>query len=309
MIGFIRIFSFILIVFGLGSILSLSIKDIMKELTIVFQGKEPLKNRILLQQGKKKKNKALTLIEDSKNILRLNGKEEEFPKICMLSLAFSFIGMLLGIVLSNYFIVPVLGVGMCIVPFVYIIFLGVRLKKQQNEELETALSVITSSYVRSENIVIAIKENKEYINQPVKEVFDQFILQVDLVNPDIKTLLHDMKSKIDNTVFHEWCDAIIACQDDGALKSTLLPIVKKLSNIRTVSVRLDAMLYAPVKEYITMVVLLVANVPLMYLINRTWFEILIYETVGKLILAICAAIIFISSINVIRITRPIEYKR
>lgn len=309
MSGLLRMISFLLILFGIFYGLQINVMEFMQELTKPFNRKTKLKDRILYAQGRKKKNTLYLLIEDTGNILKLNGKEEAFPKVCVLSIMLALAGILFGFTINNYFIAPVLGLGMCTIPFIYIKYLGIRLKKQQNEELETALSIITSSYIRCEDIVTAIDENKEYINPPVKQVFDQFVLEADLINSDIKKLLFSMREKIDNTVFKEWCDAIISCQDDGALKSTLLPIVKKLSNIRLVSVRLDALLYAPVKEYITMVLLLILNVPLMYFINRTWFEILIYNIAGKLVLTLCAGIIFISAINVVKISRPIEYKR
>ncbi len=309
MTGLFRLLAFVLFVLGIFFILKLDVIEFMQELSKPFSRKEKLKDRILLAQGKLKKNTFYLLIEDTRNILKLNGKEEDFPKVCVFSVVLALTGLLLGFTLSNYFIVPVLCMGMCTIPFIYVKYLGIRLKKQQNEELETALSIITSSYIRCENIVTAVEENKDYLNPPVKEVFDQFVLQANLVNPDIKKLLYQLKSKIDNTIFKEWCDAVMACQDDGALKSTLIPIVKKLSNIRLVSVRLDAMLYAPIKEFITMAMLIVLNVPLMYFLNRTWFEILIYHTMGKLVLAVCAAAIFISAINVIKIARPVEYKR
>ncbi|BCJ93547.1 hypothetical protein acsn021_11160 [Anaerocolumna cellulosilytica] len=309
MIGFMRILAFILYILGIFLLLKLEPLEVIQELSKLFDSKTHLKDRILLAQGRKKKNIFYLLIEETQNILKLNGKEQDFPKVCILSIVLAVVGLLFGFSISNYFIVPVLCMGMCTIPFVYIKFLGIRLKKQQTEELETALSIITSSYIRCENIVMAIEENKEYLNHPVKEVFDQFVLQANLVNPDIKKLLNNLKVQIDSTVFQEWCDAIIACQDDGALKSTLLPIVKKLSNIRLVSVRLDALLYAPVKEFISMAILLVGNVPLMYVINRTWFEILVYHTAGKLVLAISAAVIFVSGINVIKLSKPIEYKR
>lgn len=307
--GILRILSFALIVFGIFYLLKLNIAEVIQNLSAPFNTRDSLKDRILFIQGKKKKNNFYLLIEDTRNILKLNGKEDDFPRICVFSVILSIAGILIGFTISNYFIVPVLCAGLCTVPFIYIKYLGIRLKKQQNEELETALSIITSSYIRSENIVTAIVENKDYLNPPVKEVFDQFVLKANLVNPDIKVLLNNLKLQIDNTVFQEWCDAVIACQDDGALKSTLIPIVKKLSNIRLVSVRLDAMLYAPVKEFITMVLLIVMNVPLMFFINRTWFDILVFHMAGKFALALCAGVIFISTINVIRISRPVEYKR
>jgi tight adherence protein B len=301
--------AFVCILFGIFYALQINIMDFVQVLTQPLTKKVNLKDRILYAQGRKKKNYIYLLIEDTGNILKLNGKEQAFPRICALSVISAFIGVMFGLTLNNYFIAPVLGFGMCMIPFLYVKFLGIRLKKQQNEELETALSIITSSYIRSEDIVTAMEENKEYINPPVKQVFEQFTLEANLLSPDIKKLISGMKEKIDNTVFKEWCDAIMSCQEDSSLKSTLFPIVKKLSNIRLVSVRLDALLYAPVKEYISLVLLLALNIPLMYFLNRTWFEILLYSIPGKLVLTLCAAVIFISALQVVKISRPIEYKR
>ena len=39
-----------------------------------------------------------------------------------------------------------------------------------------------------------------------------------LSNPDITAAILDMKTKIDNEVFHEWCDSLILCQSDRSLK-------------------------------------------------------------------------------------------
>jgi tight adherence protein B len=309
MILFLRLMAFLLILLGSIFVLKIDVIEFLNDLSGLFTDRKKLKARILIAKGKKKKSAFYLLIEDTKAILKLNGKEEIYPRICILSIALAIAGALLGFTISNYFIVPILCMGMCILPFVYIKYLGIRLKKLQNEELETALSIITSSYIRSEDILTAVEENKDYINPPVKEVFEQFVLEASLVDPDIKKLVHGMKHKIDNSIFHEWCDAIVACQDDGALKSTLTPIVKKCSNIRIVSVRLDSMLYAPMKEYITMVLLLVLNVPLMRFLNKSWFHILLFEIPGKIILAVCSMIILVSAIGVIKISKPIEYKR
>lgn len=37
-------------------------------------------------------------------------------------------------------------------------------------ELETALSVITTAYLRTEDIVTAVKENTAYLNPPVSSI-------------------------------------------------------------------------------------------------------------------------------------------
>ena len=148
-----------------------------------------------------------------------------------------------------------------------------------------------------------------YINPPVKEVFQQFVLEARLLNPDIKKLIRQMKKKVNNDIFQEWCDAVISCQDDGSLKSTLQPIVRKLSNVRVVTVELDNMLYAPVKDHVTMSMMVLANIPLMYFLNKDWYDILVHHMAGKIILAVNIGVIFLSSIAVIKISQPIKYKR
>lgn len=53
---------------------------------------------------------------------------------------------------------------------------------------------------------------------------------------------------MDNAVFHEWVDAVVACQEDYNLKNTLPSIVSKLSDMRVVSSELDLLIYEPVKN-------------------------------------------------------------
>ena len=43
--------------------------------------------------------------------------------------------------------------------------------KAISAELETALSIITTSYLRNEDIQTAVEENLEYLNPPVKNAF------------------------------------------------------------------------------------------------------------------------------------------
>lgn len=118
-----------------------------------------------------------------------------------------------------------------------------------------------------------------------------------------------MKPKIENEVFHEWCDAIAACQYDRSLKTTLTPIVSKLSDMRIVNADLEYLVSEPRKEFIIMAMMVAGNIPVMYFLNKSWYHTLMHTVVGQIILAVCAAAIFISAARVIRLTRPIEYRR
>lgn len=55
--------------------------------------------------------------------------------------------------------------------------------------------------------------------------------------------------------------------------------------------------------------MVVANIPLLYCINRDWYDALMNTTFGKVVLAICGVVIIITAIRMNKLTKPIEYKR
>ena len=169
--------------------------------------------------------------------------------------------------------------------------------------------IITSSYLRSESMITAVEENIHYLNPPVADVFRGFLAETNMISADVKQALSNMKPKLDNYVFREWVDAAIACQDDKSLKSTLTPIIGKLSDMRIVAAELDYLLYEPFKEFITMAFLLIGNIPLLYFLNKDWYDVLVNTGFGKGILAVCLLVLLISFAAVIRLTKPVEYKR
>jgi hypothetical protein len=115
-----------------------------------------------------------------------------------------------------------------------------------------------------------------------------------MINVNVKQALTDMKPKLNHYVFSEWVDAMIACQEDKTLKTTLSPIISKLSDMRIVSAELDYLMYEPLKEFITMALLLVANIPLIYFLNRDWYSVLVNTGICKGSLAICTLAILVS---------------
>lgn len=248
-------------------------------------------------------------IAEVQEILTITGRSSHFSLVCAASLLFFAAGASLAILMGNMFLVPVLAVGMMFIPFWYIRLTATHYKKNIAAELETALSIITTAYLRNEDILTAVEESVQYLNPPVRSVFAEFLTRVKLINPDIDTALHAMKPKIDNDVFREWCDAIAACQYDRGLKTTLTPIVSKLSDMRIVNAELEYLVFEPRKEFIIMALLVVGNVPVMYFLNKDWYHTLMHTAVGQAILAVCAAAIFISTAFVIKLTKPIEYRR
>jgi len=258
---------------------------------------------------RKKKSFLRREIEDAQAILKATGKEARFPVVCAVSLLLFAIGAAVAIVMSNFFLVPVMAVGMMFIPFWYIKLTAGHFKKDVAAELETALSIITTAYLRSEDFLTAVEENIGYLNQPVCSVFQSFLTRVKHVDPDMDAALAELRDSIDNEVFREWCEAVMACQYDRELKTTLTPIVSKLSDMRIVNGELENLVFGPRKEFITMAALVVLNIPLLRFINADWYDVLMHSIPGQIVLAICAGAIFISFAFVVKLTQPIEYRR
>lgn len=265
---------------------------------------------VIMEETKTKKVPYLKReILEVQDILEATGRENQFPLLCTVAIILFAVGAAVAVTMGNFYMVPVLACGFLLIPFWYIKLTAHSFKKDVSEELETALSIITTSYLRNEDILTAVEESVPYLNPPVQTVFLEFSSRIRLIDPNIENALKELKTKIHNDTFEEWCDALQECQIDRSLKTILTPIVAKLSDMRLINADLEYMVYEPRKEFITMVVLVVANIPLLYFLNKDWYESLMTSTIGQILLSITVAVIFFSAARVIKLTKPIEYRR
>ncbi len=295
---------------GFFFLLNLKLVEFTDQLfSFLLHKPKTLKEEINETTRRKKPNLLKREILEAQDVLSMTGRGNRFSLVCALSLGLFTLGGSLAILIGNFFLAPVMAVGFLFVPFWYVRLTASHYKNNVSAELETALSIITMAYLRNEDILTAVEENLNYLNPPVKTVFQDFVTQVKLINPDVEAVLKVLRGRIENDVFWEWCDAISDCQLDRSLKTTLTPIVNKMSDMRIVNAELELLVTEPRKEFITMVLLVLGNIPLMYFLNRSWYETLMFTPVGQLILAVTAALIFISTALVIKLTKPLEYRR
>lgn len=271
-------------------------------------GPKGIREEILEETRRKKKSYLRREMEEVQGILAATDREDTFPVLCTVSLLLFAAGAALSIVIGNFFLVPVAAAGFMFLPFWYIKLTASHFKRDVSAELETALSIITTAYLRSEDILTSVEENLEYLNPPVKNVFQDFVSRIRLIDPDLEEALESLKGKISNDVFEEWVDALKACLYDRSLKTTLTPVVAKLSDMRIVNAELEYLVYEPRKEFITMVVLVMGNIPLLYFLNQSWYDTLMHTIPGQVMLSITGIVIFVSAAYVVKLTKPIEYR-
>lgn len=241
-------------------------------------------------------------------LLKATGRANRFDNVKKFSLIGFAVGSVIALLIQNPFLVPIFGAAFAYIPVLYVRASAQAYKKNLAGELEGALSIITTSYLRTDDILKSVKENIAFINPPVKAHFEDFILESERINANTVSALNRLKLKIPNVIFHEWVNTLIRCQSDRSMKNTLTQTIQKFSVVRTVQAELETNIAEAKREAFMMMGMVVLNVPLLYVINRDWFETLVYTTAGKAALAVCALIIFFSLIRIMKLSKPIEYK-
>lgn len=299
----------VFLIIAIVCFLNLTPKQITEDLSSVISKKPNLRDRARsLRAGKKQKGLGAKF-EYLQSALKSCGKEGMLAFVCSSSLVLFAVGAVVAVLINNIFLIPALSVAFAMIPFIYVRNIINIYEKKTKEELETTLSIITTSYSRDGNIISAVRENLPYVKPPLKECFTAFIGDAMAVSSSVKQALYNLKKKVDDEIFREWIDTLILCQDNQEMKDTLQPIISKLTDVRIVNSELNTMLSSVRTEYYTMVGLVVGNIPLLYVLNKDWFQTLIFETPGKIVLGVCGMVIIITYFFMLKFTKPIEFKR
>lgn len=304
-----QVITSVLLVISIAILFGLTPEQITNDLMSIMRPNDTMRDKARNIRGNKKKHRLYRFLVNIKGALESTGKSKQFALVMCASVVLFALGIIVAILINNLFLMPVFAVAFALIPFFYITNTLSYYEKQTREELETALSIITTSYERCDDILQAVRENVRYIKPPLREVFMAFEGEALAVSSNIKRALYSLREKVDNDIFREWVDTLILCQDDRTLKDTLHPVVQKLADVRIVNSELSTMLASARNEYWMMVALVIGNVPLLYLLNKDWFNTLLFTTAGKAVCGLCGIVILITALFMKKFTKPIEYKR
>ena len=300
---------FLLSVIATAVLLGLTPETITEDIMRFASPKQTLREKVLVSKGKKRSRKLTVELNRIRDALNSTGKGSQFTVACAASLLGIIGGCVAAVAINNYFLIPAFAFAFALIPFGFAKRTINYYDKHIQEELETALSIITTSYVRNDDIVTAVEENVQYLKPPVKDIFAGFVAENRMITSNIKQSIKHLKERVNNGIFAEWCDTLIACQEDRTLKDTLMPIVAKLTDVRIANSEIKGVLSAARIEYFMMAGMLVANIPLLYFLNKDWYSALMNTVPGKIVLAVSALAIVITALFMFKWTKPVEYRK
>lgn len=208
-----------------------------------------LKGRVQLLNTGERENFISKSYTTMAAILTKTGESSRIRQMKVVSAICGAGGVLASLYLGSYMLVPILGIGFALLPVWLIKFKAYRYNMNMMSELAVVLSMLTNSYIRSENIVKAVAENLEYMNEPVRSTFEWFVSTCNRVSPDIVGNLESIKGKIDNRIFHLWCDSLIMCQRDINQKASLNAVVEQFTADKELQNLLSTEIAAPIRVF------------------------------------------------------------
>lgn len=268
--------------------------------------KNNLRQRVDVILGRQRVNFWSKNFEQARRILVTTNQESKLRMLNLICVVFFIIGAVLALLAQNILLFPVLSIGATLVPMWYVKFNEFHYINRLASELEVALSVITTSYLRTENLLQSVEENLHYIDKPARDAFAKFLNQVKYVDANVANAIEGLKGSFTNSIFQEWCDTMLLCQSDRTLKYSLQPIVDQFSDNKDLQQSMETTLLQPTREYRNVVLIVVACFPMLYFLNRDWFNIVVGTFGGKFLVTGLSVVLFFGMNKAVNLSRPIN---
>lgn len=257
--------------------------------------------------GRKKENWMIRSTREARQVYAEIGQQDRYRRTLRLSLATGGAGLLAGLALRNLPLAAVLAVGLYFVPLWASRFARYRYAQFVTDELEMALSLVTTSYTRSASLLDAVKENLNHMDEPVRGVFASSAAAVQYVDPNIKAQIQRMSGMLDNKLWRQWCDTLILCQDDHLMIPALTGIVSRFADLKAQQAENATRMALPLRRAISMIAVTLSVIPLMAVSSESWWGSLSATPLGQLAMTITAIVVLMTIDRAIRLSEPVEF--
>lgn len=177
----------ILMALGIFMIMGLDSTRVAKDMLDLLRPADKLKTLTEDVQAKRKRGGLYGELLRIKNTMETTGKGRLFPLALTSVFGFAAVGVLIALLMDNIWLIPALAIGLGSIPYLYMSSAVEYYERTTRDELETALSIITNAYIRTDDIVLAVRENLDYIKPPLRGVFEKFV-QESVVMPSNKEI-------------------------------------------------------------------------------------------------------------------------
>ena len=267
-----------------------------------------LKDKIDIINGKNSGSKVNGYFLSVKMTLAKMNKLENYRKLQLIAALLALVGALIAVAIKNYFLLLLFPPIGFILPFQYVKIRYARFKKSLEEDLETAISLITISYSRTSNLISAVEECLPSLPPNIKVYFEDFIFEVTSVNANIKTALLNLKVRIDNSTFQQWIDRLIVCQSDRSAIPSLELFINEYADNRMIQNELDSEIYSAKVELYMMCGFVFVAPMVLFVMQRDAFNHLTHDLIGKAAMFIALLLVVFAIVVGNKLAKPVKFR-
>lgn len=267
--------------------------------------KPTFRESLLAVQGLRKQGFLSKQFARTDAVLRMTGRAEQAGKYMRLSVLLAVLGAGAGIVLLNPPLAAVLALSGLLGPQFAVQMSAFHYQRESREELYTALSIVSSSYERTGNLMWSVEENIGHIHPPVDAVFSEFLRQCRVVDPSVPRALSVVRGMMDNDIWREWCDDMLLCVSNPSERHILRGVVEKCGRQNSAQNELDALLPRPFQQMLIVMGISLVNIPVVCFMFGDFKTVLFQTVQGKCGLAVMAAAVLFAVYKGVRAARPV----
>lgn len=183
----------------------------------------------------KKENKFDSKIKNIKETIDFLGKvnlEITFNQVVLIMIISSLVGVATGLIFSNLVASIILAI---FIPVLEIEILN-YIKKDISDYIENRIiksaNLIKNSYAYSYDIKKAIKENIKRTETPLKQLYEEFVDEIEVYHFSVKDSLKRMEMKLKSTTLSLFIEQLILCEEDSSNINSLIATVQQFDDRR-----------------------------------------------------------------------------
>lgn len=277
---------------------------------VVLHNNLSLKDKIDIINGKNSfgTNAIKNYFFDVKLILAKMNKVDAYPKIRLLAIIIAMAILIACFAIDNSLIAIVLVPVGFIIPFQLVKIRYRKYNKKLEEELETALSLITISYTRTTNLLQSVNECMDTLPPTVKPYFEDFYFEATSVSASLATALVNLKTKIENRTFQQWVDRVLVCLNDRSSIPSLQNYVNEFADNRAIQDELDAEVFSCKVEMYMMIGFVFFTPVLLYFLQKEAVGHLFHDTPGKIAVFVALLLVVVVFFAGNHIAKPVKFR-
>ena len=267
-----------------------------------------------IPEKNKKRVFRMKIVSEIKNkvqsMLSVSGSRMTIRNYFEISAVLFISGFAGGLLYNNLLISLALAFGLPFLQFQMLLKKKNDRVRGHNAKLEIYMSMVTSSYLQSNDIEAAIIDSYNRMDQSSTEAraaakpFGYFIGQA-AGNANITECILAMKSDIDNKYFWQWCDKLALCHENASLKPVLPYVINRMRRKRTLDMETVTNCHKHYKDFVKISIICLFFTLFVPLTQPSWRYIVTATAVGKLLTAMVLIVVFIAAAYVVKVNRPV----